>query len=203
MKFSFVDLPYPSDSLEPYIDQKTMEIHHGKHHKAYYDNFIKAIADTPQANWDLNDIFKNITDLTAAVRNNGGGYYNHNFYWSSLSPNGKRKPSGKLLQAINSKFGDYDVLVKAMNAAGMARFGSGFAWLIINKAKELEVISTPNQNNPLMSDEPVQGTPLLAIDVWEHAYYLRHQNKRADYLEAFWSVVDWTNAESIFEQADI
>ena len=198
MKYTFEALPYSANSLEPYIDQKTMEIHHGKHHKGYFDNFVKAVQGTEWENKDLTEIFGAIAKLTPAVRNNAGGYYNHNFFWQMMHKDGMRQPEGKLKEAIDKTFGDYAALKKQLVDAGLARFGSGFAWLIVNKTGNLEVISTPNQNNPLMADEPKTGQPLMAIDVWEHAYYLHYQNRRADYLEAFFQVVCWEKATKTF-----
>jgi len=199
--FTFPDLPYSSNSLEPYIDQKTMEIHHGKHHKAYFDNFLKAIQGTPLEKESLESIFANISKAPAAVRNNGGGFYNHNFFWNCLHAQGQKIPAGRLGQEINASFGSYEALQKNLIDSGLARFGSGFVWLILNSTGKLEVMSTPNQNNPLMQDESKTGKPLMAIDVWEHAYYLNYQNRRADYLAAFFNVVDWSQAISIFEKA--
>lgn len=199
MNFKFENLPYSTDALEPFIDKATMEIHHGKHHRAYYDKFIEAIKGTPQESWSLEKIFKEIAMLSTAVRNNGGGFYNHNFFWHCMHSNGLKQPVGKIVSQIDKKFGSYEALKKSINTVGMSRFGSGFVWLIANKDKELEVISTPNQNNPLMGDEPVKGTPLIAIDVWEHAYYLRYQNRRLEYLEAFWNVIDWRQAIQTYD----
>ncbi|MBL0691074.1 MAG: superoxide dismutase [SAR324 cluster bacterium] len=199
MDFKFKDLPYASDSLEPFIDKTTMETHHGKHHRTYYDNFIKAIKDTPQASWSLPEIFSKISTLPAVIRNNGGGHYNHGFFWDCMGANGLRHPTGQISQHIDKTFGSYEALIKSMTTAGLSRFGSGFVWLIMQKNGTLSVISTPNQNNPLMGDEPVQGTPLMAIDVWEHAYYLRYQNSRIRYLDAFWNVVDWKKASALYD----
>ena len=166
-----------------------MEIHHDRHHKAYVDNLNKAIDGTDAANLSLEDLMANISKYPAGVRNNGGGHYNHTLFWEILGPNGGA-PSGELAEAINSAFGSLDALKEKMNTAGATRFGSGWAWLIVKDGK-LEVTSTPNQDNPLMDVAEVKGTPILGIDVWEHAYYLKYQNKRPDYLSAVWNVINW------------
>lgn len=200
MAFTLPALPYATDALEPHIDTKTMEIHHGKHHQAYVDNLNKAIAGTEHENKSLEEIVKVAGSISPAVRNNGGGHWNHTFFWESLAPNAGGTPTGKLADAINEAFGSFDALKEKFNAAGATRFGSGWAWLIVKDGK-LEVSSTPNQDNPLMDVAEVKGTPILGCDVWEHAYYLKYQNKRPDYLNAFWNVVNWTKVAERFENA--
>lgn len=192
-------LPYATNALEPHIDAQTMEIHHGKHHQAYVDNLNKALEGTDAADAPLEDIIKNISKYPAAVRNNGGGHYNHSLFWTVLGAAGQN-PEGKLAEAINETFGSLDALKEKMNTAGATRFGSGWAWLIVKDGK-LEVTSTPNQDNPLMDVAEVKGTPIFGIDVWEHAYYLKYQNKRPDYLKAVWSVVNWTEVAKRYESA--
>lgn len=197
MAFTLPALPYAHDALEPHIDKQTMEIHHGKHHQAYIDNLNKAIAGTPNENKSIEELVAAAGSISPAVRNNGGGHWNHSFFWESLSPKGGGNPSGELADAINEAFGSFDAFKEKFANAGMTRFGSGWAWLIMKDGK-LEVSSTPNQDNPLMDVGEVKGTPILGCDVWEHAYYLKYQNKRADYLAAFWNVVDWENVARKF-----
>jgi len=192
-------LPYGYDALEPHIDAQTMEIHHGKHHQAYVDNLNKAIEGTDAADLSLEELVKNISKYPAAVRNNGGGHFNHSLFWTVLGANGG-EPEGKLADAINEAFGGLDALKEKMNTAGTTRFGSGWAWLIVKDGK-LEVTSSPNQDNPLMDVAEVKGTPIFGIDVWEHAYYLKYQNKRPDYLKAIWSVVNWSEVAKRYEAA--
>lgn len=199
MAHTLPDLPYAFNALEPHIDAQTMEIHHDRHHKAYVDNLNKALEGTDAANKPLVEILSNISSYSAAVRNNGGGHYNHTLFWEILSPNGGA-PSGKLAAAIQESFGSLDSLKEKMNAAGATRFGSGWAWLIVKDGK-LEVCSTPNQDNPLMDVVEVKGTPILGIDVWEHAYYLKYQNKRPDYLNAIWNVINWDAVAAKYEAA--
>jgi Fe-Mn family superoxide dismutase len=189
MAFTLPQLPYAPDALEPSIDAQTMQIHHGKHHQAYIDNLNKAIAGTEHENKSLEELVAAAASISPAVRNNGGGHWNHSFFWQILGP-GSSQPEGELAQAINSTFGSLDGLKEKVNAAGTTRFGSGWAWLIAKDGK-LEVSSTPNQDNPLMDVAEVKGKPILGIDVWEHAYYLKYQNKRADYLAAVWNVINW------------
>ena len=189
--YTFADLPYAYDALEPVIDATTMQIHHGRHHKAYYDNFLAAIKDNPLNGQPLETIFAHISKESAALRNNAGGYYNHNHSWNVMRPNGSNAPSGALLDAINSTFGSLDACKAAFKDAGIKQFGSGWAWLIVGKDGKLAITSTPNQDNPLMDTAAVQGTPILGCDVWEHAYYLHYQNKRPDYLDAWWQIVNW------------
>ncbi|RYY49236.1 MAG: superoxide dismutase [Chitinophagaceae bacterium] len=200
MAFTLAPLPYAYEALEPHIDTETMKIHHGKHHQAYVDNLNKAIAGTDNENKSIQDLVKNAGSISPAVRNNGGGHWNHTFFWESLAGNAGGNPSGKLADAINEAFGSFDAFKEKFNAAGTTRFGSGWAWLIVKDGK-LDVSSTPNQDNPLMDVAEVKGTPLLGADVWEHAYYLKYQNKRADYLAAFWNVVNWKKVEERFESA--
>jgi Fe-Mn family superoxide dismutase len=200
MAFTLPALPYAHEALEPHIDNTTMQIHHGKHHQAYVDNLNKAIAGTENENKSLADLVKNAGAISPAVRNNGGGHWNHSFFWESLAPNAGGNPSGKLADAITAAFGSFDAFKEKFVAAGMTRFGSGWAWLIVKDGK-LEVSSTPNQDNPLMEVADVKGTPILGCDVWEHAYYLKYQNRRADYLAAFWTVVNWSKVTERFEAA--
>jgi len=198
MAFELPNLPYATDALEPHIDAKTMEIHHGKHHKAYTDNLNKAIEGTELANASIEEILKTGVG-NPAVRNNGGGYYNHNLFWETMSPNGGGKPTGELAQAIDEAFGSFDAFKEKFSQAAATRFGSGWAWLI-KKDGKLEVTSTPNQDNPLMPVAEVQGTPLLGLDVWEHAYYLHYQNRRPDYISAFFNVVNWDKVAELFKK---
>ncbi len=200
MAFTLPPLPYAHEALEPHIDTLTMQIHHGKHHQAYVDNLNKAIAGTDNETKSIEDLVKNAGAISPAVRNNGGGHWNHTFFWESLAPNAGGTPSGKLADAINEAFGSFDAFKEKFNAAGTTRFGSGWAWLIVKDGK-LETSSTPNQDNPLMDVAEVKGTPILGADVWEHAYYLKYQNKRPDYLAAFWNVVNWKKVEERFEAA--
>ena len=189
-KLEFHNLPYAYDALEPFIDKMTMEIHHSKHHKAYYDNMMNAVKGTDMEGKTLEEVFANMSKYPAAVRNNGGGYYNHNLYWEVMKVNGG-KPSAKLEAAIVKTFGSMDELKKQFTDAGKTRFGSGWAWLSVDKDGKLFVSSTPNQDNTLMDIAEVKGTPVLGIDVWEHAYYLHYQNKRADYVSAWWNLINW------------
>ena len=200
-KFEFKPLPYSYDALEPYIDKLTVEIHYNKHHKAYYDNFLNAIKGTEMESMDIKDIFKKISKYPMAVRNNSGGYYNHTFYWESMKPHGRGMPTGKLLEAINKTYTTFEEFKKQFSEAGKTRFGSGWAWLCIDDKGKLFVCSTPNQDNPLMDIAEKKGTPLLTIDVWEHAYYLKYQNKRADYIDAFWNIVNWEEVNKRYESA--
>lgn len=182
-------LGYAFDALEPHIDALTMQIHHDRHHQAYVDNLNKALAGIEGEGKSLEELMANISKYPAAVRNNGGGHWNHSLFWEILGPSGSQ-PSGALADAINAVFGSLDALKEKMNTAGTTRFGSGWAWLIVKDGK-LDVCSTPNQDNPLMDIAEVKGTPILGIDVWEHAYYLKYQNKRPDYLGAIWNVINW------------
>ena len=188
-------LQYAFDALEPHIDAQTMQIHHDKHHQAYVDNLNKALAGTDGEGKTLEELMDNISAYPAAVRNNGGGHYNHSLFWTIMSPNGGGEPTGDLAKAITDTFGSFDAMKQQMATAGATRFGSGWAWLLVNDGK-LHISSTPNQDNPLMDIADVKGHPILGIDVWEHAYYLKYQNKRPDYLIAIWNVIDW-NAVSM------
>lgn len=200
MSFQLPSLPYAFNALEPHIDARTMEIHHGKHHQAYVNNLNAAIAGTDAEKLTIEQICANISKYSTAVRNNGGGHYNHSLFWTIMAPNAGGNPSGKLAEAINSAFGSFDDFKTKFNQAAATRFGSGWAWLIKNAAGKLEVCSTPNQDNPLMDIAEVKGTPLLGIDVWEHAYYLHYQNRRPDYCTAFWNVVNWDEVSKRFEK---
>jgi Fe-Mn family superoxide dismutase len=199
MAYSLPSLPYGFDALEPHIDAQTMQIHHGKHHQAYVDNLNKALEGNDAANLPIEELMAKISTLPAAVRNNGGGHYNHSLFWSILGPNGGQ-PEGALADAISEAFGSVDGLKEKMNAAGATRFGSGWSWLIVKDGK-LEVTSTPNQDNPLMDVAEVKGTPILGIDVWEHAYYLKYQNRRPEYLSNIWNVINWQEVSKRFEAA--
>ena len=199
MAFTLAPLPYAYEALEPHIDTETMKIHHDKHHQAYVDNLNKAIAGTEHENKTIEELVKNAGTISPAVRNNGGGHWNHTFFWESLKNNNGAKPAGKLAEAIDAAFGTFDAFKEKFNAAGTTRFGSGWAWLNIKDGK-LEVSSTPNQDNPLMDVAEVKGTPILGCDVWEHAYYLKYQNKRPAYLEAFWNAVNWDKVSERFEK---
>ena len=199
MAFTLAPLPYAYEALEPHIDTETMKIHHDKHHQAYVDNLNKAVAGTENENKTIEELVKHAGTISPAVRNNGGGHWNHTFFWDSLKNNNGAKPTGKLAEAINGAFGTFDAFKEKFNAAGTTRFGSGWAWLNIKDGK-LEVSSTPNQDNPLMDVAEVKGTPILGCDVWEHAYYLKYQNKRPAYLEAFWNAVNWDKVAERFEK---
>jgi len=193
MAFTLPALPYAHDALEPHIDTLTMQIHHGKHHQAYVDNLNKAIAGTAHENKTLDELVAEAGSISAPVRNNAGGHWNHTFFWNSLAANAGGLPpaGGKLAAAIDEAFGSFDEFKTKFAAAGIGRFGSGWAWLIMKKDGKLDITSTPNQDNPLMDVAETKGVPLLGVDVWEHAYYLKYQNKRADYLAAIWNVINW------------
>ena len=195
MNFEFHNLPYEYGDLEPYIDAQTMELHYSKHHRGYFDKFTAAIAGTDLERKSLEEILSSISKLSPAVRNNGGGYYNHNIFWKCLSKDKNQSPSGKLLEAINAKFENFENFKQKFSEAATTHFGSGFAWLIVNSNKEIEITSTPNQDNPLMDVASIKGTPIFCLDVWEHAYYLKYQNKRPDYIAAFWNVANWKFVE--------
>ena len=199
MPFTLSPLPYAHEALEPHIDTLTMQIHHGKHHQAYVDNLNKAIAGTEYENKSIEALVADAGKISVAVRNNGGGHWNHTFFWESLAPNAGGTPIGSLAAAIDATFGSFDAFKEKFANAGMTRFGSGWAWLSLNDKKELVISSTPNQDNPLMDVAEVKGTPLLGVDVWEHAYYLKYQNRRADYLGAFWNVIDWNKIEARYQ----
>lgn len=190
MAHSLPALPYSFDALEPHIDARTMEIHHDRHHGGYVKKLNAAIEGTEAENLSLEDLMKNISKYPAGVRNNGGGAFNHGLFWTVLSPK-KTTPNGKLLEAINSTFGSVDNLKGELNKAAASRFGSGWGWLIVTNEGKLAVCSTPNQDNPLMNIAEVKGTPIFGVDVWEHAYYLKYQNKRPDYLDAVWEIINW------------
>lgn len=200
MAFELPPLPYAFDALEPHIDAKTMEIHHDKHHAAYTTNLNNAIKDTPLASQSIEEILAHISKHPAAVRNNGGGYYNHNLFWTVMKKNGGGNPSGELASAIDKAFGTFDKFKESFNQAAATRFGSGWAWLVVHDGN-LVVTSSPNQDNPLMDIAEVKGTPILGLDVWEHAYYLHYQNKRPDYIAAFWNVINWDEVASRFAAA--
>ncbi|MDT8393429.1 MAG: superoxide dismutase [Bacteroidales bacterium] len=200
-KFNFPDLPYDFNALEPHIDARTMEIHYTKHHKAYFDKFTAATEGTPLADMDIIDIFKDIDNHSAAVRNNGGGFFNHSLFWNIMSGNGGGAPSGQLAKAITKAFGSFEDFKTEFNNAAAGRFGSGWAWLCINREGKPEVCSTPNQDNPLMNVSDCKGTPILGLDVWEHAYYLKYQNRRPEYIDAFWNVVNWDEVNKNFMKA--
>ncbi len=200
MAFTLPPLPYAPNALEPYIDAQTMTIHHDKHHQAYVDNLNKALAGTPNEGKSLEEIVKVAGTISPAVRNNGGGHWNHSFFWNILAVNGGSAPTGELADAINSAFGSFDALKEKFNTAATTRFGSGWAWLIVKDGK-LDVTSTPNQDNPLMDVADVKGTPILGVDVWEHAYYLKYQNRRPEYLAAFWNVIDWAKVSELYADA--
>ncbi len=193
-------LPYAFDALEPHIDAQTMQIHHDKHHQAYVDNLNKALAGTEGESKTLEELMADISKYPMAVRNNGGGHFNHTLFWTVLGPNAGGTPTGDIAEAINTAFGSFDALKEKMNTAGATRFGSGWSWLIVKDGK-LDVCSTPNQDNPLMDIAEVKGTPILGIDVWEHAYYLKYQNKRPDYLSAIWNVINWDEVNKRFKAA--
>jgi len=200
MAFTLPPLPYDYNALEPNIDEQTMRIHHDKHHQGYVDNLNKAVAGTDNENKTLEELVKNAGSLSTAIRNNGGGHWNHSFFWEILSPNGGGQPEGKLADAINDAFGSFDEMKEKFNAAGAGRFGSGWAWLGVADGK-LTICSTPNQDNPLMDIAECKCTPVLGCDVWEHAYYLKYQNRRAEYLKNFWNLVNWKKASENFENA--
>lgn len=199
-KFELPSLPYSFDALEPHIDARTMEIHHGKHHAGYVANLNKALEGTELEGKSLDELLKDISKYPVAVRNNGGGHYNHSLFWTVMSPNKGGNPSGELAEAINSTFGSFDSFKEKFSTAAATRFGSGWAWLVVANGK-LAVTSTPNQDNPLMDVAEVKGTPILGLDVWEHAYYLHYQNKRPHYISAFWNVVNWDEVAKRYNES--
>lgn len=201
MSFTLSPLPYAHNALEPHFDELTMQIHHGKHHQAYVDNLNKAIGGTEHEGKTIEQLVADAGKISPAVRNNGGGHWNHTFFWESLAPNAGGAPSEDLAAAIDAEFGSFDAFKEKFATAGMTRFGSGWAWLCLDANKKLCVCSSPNQDNPLMDVSECKGTPLLGADVWEHAYYLKYQNKRADYLAAFWNVVNWSIVSERFAAA--
>ncbi len=198
--FELPALPYAHNALEPHIDARTMEIHHGKHHQAYVNNLNNAVKGNAAEGVSLLDLIHNISKYTPAIRNNGGGHWNHTFFWGIMGPNAGGQPTGALMDAIVSSFGSFDAMKEQFNSAATTRFGSGWAWLIVHDHK-LVITSTPNQDNPLMDIAEVKGAPILGLDVWEHAYYLHYQNRRPDYIGAFWNVVNWSAVNGHFEAA--
>lgn len=199
--FVFPTLPYSYDALEPYIDKATMEFHYDKHFRAYYNNFLKAAEANSLNGKSLEEIFANVSKYPVAIRNFGGGFYNHAMFWEVMSPKGGGMPTGKLLDAINSSFGSYDTFVKEFEKDANTLFGSGWAWLSVDETGKLFISQLPNQDNPLMDIAPKRGKPILALDVWEHAYYLKYQNKRADYVTNFWKVVNWSYVSERYEKS--
>ncbi len=198
--FELPALPYAHNSLEPHIDEKTMEIHHGKHHQAYVNNLNNAVKGNAAEGVSLIDLVHNISKYSPAIRNNGGGHWNHSFFWGIMGPNAGGQPTGALMDAIVATFGSFDAMKEQFNSAATTRFGSGWAWLIVHDHK-LAITSTPNQDNPLMDIAEVKGTPILGLDVWEHAYYLHYQNRRPDYISAFWNAINWSAVNAHFEAA--
>lgn len=201
-EFQLPKLEYAYDAFDSIIDEKTMEIHHSKHHQGYVNNLNKAIEGTSAVNLSLVDLLKNISNYSTAVRNNAGGHYNHSLFWTILTPEKNTKPSEKLLHAIDQQFGSMDSLKILINNAAASRFGSGWAWLSLDKDNKLFISSTPNQDNPLMNITEKQGKPILGIDVWEHAYYLKYQNKRGDYLSAIWDIINWEEVSKRYEKKE-
>ena len=195
MSYKLPELPYSYDALEPHFDAATMEIHHSKHHQGYVNKLNAALEEAGLTDKNIEDLFGTTSKLSTGIRNNGGGFYNHSLFWSVLSPNGGGEPKGKVAEAIQESFGSFDAFKDTFNNAAATRFGSGWAWLIVDENKKLKVTSTPNQDNPLMDVATDNGTPILGLDVWEHAYYLNYQNKRPDYIQAFWSIVNWDEVE--------
>jgi Fe-Mn family superoxide dismutase len=201
MSFQLPPLPYANNALEPHFDATTMEIHHDRHHAAYVTNLNNAIAaDASLAEKSIEELMVNVGKLSPAIRNNGGGHYNHALFWKLLKPNGGGNPTGRLGEDITSTFGSFDAFKEEFAKAAVSRFGSGWAWLVVSNGK-LVVTSTPNQDNPIMDVADVKGAPVLALDVWEHAYYLKYQNKRADYINAFWNLVNWDHANILYASA--
>ncbi len=199
MAFELPKLNYAHDALEPHIDAKTMEIHHGKHHAGYTSKLNAAIEGTDLEGKDIEEILRNLDISNGAVRNNGGGFYNHSLFWEIMSPNGGGNPSGELAEAIDKHFGSFEQFKDAFSNAAATQFGSGWAWLCVHQDGSLEVCSTPNQDNPIMPNVGCAGTPILGLDVWEHAYYLNYQNRRPDYIEAFFNVIDWNKVEELYK----
>ncbi len=201
MAFVLDPLPYANDALEPHFDALTMEIHHDRHHNTYVTNLNAAVAGTELEGKSLEELVSEVSKYSPAIRNNGGGHWNHTFFWNILSPNGGGAPVGTLAEAITAKFGSFEAFKDEFKKAGLTRFGSGWAWLVVTADGSIAVSSTPNQDNPLMDIADVKGTPIIGLDVWEHAYYLKFQNKRPDYIDSFWNLVDWAGAESRFQAA--
>lgn len=200
MAFELPKLTYAYDALEPHIDARTMEIHHGKHHNGYTTNLNNAISGSDLDGQSIESILESLDMTNAAIRNNGGGFYNHSLFWNIMSPNGGGEPSGPLSKALNNAFGSFEEFKDAFAKAAATRFGSGWAWLCVNSGGSVEVCSTANQDNPLMPDVGCKGFPILGIDVWEHAYYLNYQNRRPDYIQAFFNVVDWNVVSKLYEE---
>jgi Fe-Mn family superoxide dismutase len=200
MAFELPSLPYAFNALEPHIDARTMEIHHGKHHNAYVTNLNNAIAGTDLEGKSLEELMK-VAGSNTAVRNNGGGHWNHSLFWQIISPNGGGKPAGDLAAALDAKFGSFEAFKETFNKAAATRFGSGWAWLCVDTKKELCVCSSPNQDNPLMDVSDCPGTPIMGLDVWEHAYYLHYQNRRPDYIAAFWNIINWEEVSKRYAAA--
>lgn len=198
MAFTLPKLEYAYNALEPHIDARTMEIHHTKHHQAYIDNLNKAIAGTDAEKLSIEEICRTVSKYPVAVRNNGGGHYNHSLFWQLMAPNAGGEPVGEVAQAISKHFQSFDAFKSQFSQAAMGRFGSGWAWLIVDANKQLVIGSTPNQDNPLMDVSELKGTPILGIDVWEHAYYLHYQNRRADYVAAFYNVINWKKVNELY-----
>jgi len=198
MPFELPSLPYPKDALEPYIDAMTMEIHHGKHHQAYVTNLNNALPGSGAENLTIEEICRNVSKFSAAIRNNGGGHYNHTLFWEIMAPNAGGTPNGELADAIQRDFGGFDKFKELFINAGATRFGSGWAWLVISNDGKLAVGSTPNQDNPLMDISDFKGIPILGMDVWEHAYYLKYQNRRPDYMNAFFNVINWKKVNELY-----
>lgn len=194
-------LPYAYNALEPYIDAATMEIHYSKHHAGYVKNLNDALKGTAEEKMTLQQLFSKVSALSAVVRNNAGGHYNHEMFWSVLTPEKNTKPSADLLKAITDKFGSLENLKQKLNQAALSRFGSGWVWLYVSAENKLDISTTANQDNPLMDDEQNKGIPILCIDVWEHAYYLKYQNKRADYLSAIWNIINWNELSTRYHAA--
>ncbi|MGA0030344.1 MAG: superoxide dismutase [Flavobacteriaceae bacterium] len=201
MSFELPNLPYAHDALEPHIDARTMEIHHGKHHAGYTAKLNAAVEGTALEGKSITDILKNLDMSNGALRNNGGGYYNHNLFWEVMAPNAGGNPTGELATAIDKAYGSFEAFIDAFSNAAATQFGSGWAWLCVHKGGAVEVCSTPNQDNPLMPGVSCQGTPILGLDVWEHAYYLNYQNRRPDYINAFFNVINWAKVSEFYAAA--
>ncbi|MBE9465538.1 superoxide dismutase [Dyadobacter subterraneus] len=201
MAFTLDPLPYANNALEPHFDALTMEIHHDRHHQAYVTNLNAAVTGTELEGKTIEEIIANISKAPAPVRNNGGGHWNHTFFWKSLSASGGGEPTGELGKAITAKFGSFSAFKDEFKKASIGRFGSGWAWLIVKADGEIAIVSSPNQDNPLMDIAETKGTPVIGLDVWEHAYYLKYQNKRPDYIDAYWNVVDWKAADALYVAA--
>ena len=203
-QFTQAPLPYAYNALEPFVDAQTMEIHYSKHHAGYISNLNKALKEVGmENNTDMNAILGNMSKYSTAIRNNAGGHYNHNLFWNVLTPNKNTKMSSQLTSAIETTFGSMEAFKTQLTQAAATRFGSGWAWLVVTPENKLVICSTPNQDNPLMDDAPVKGTPIFGIDVWEHAYYLKYQNKRGDYLQSIWNVVNWDEVSRLYAQTQV